>query len=327
MERKKLTIVLASVLAFVVLASLVSIVCIIHFKDKEITAMHEAAQGYLTSIDTHSKNLDELTATLTTEQQTVADLTDEMSALNTQMEDVLNENDRLYKLIEDSDTNQNIEDYFEKVAYLTFDDGPSYLTKRTLDILDEYNIKATFFVIHTDYGERHDLYKEIVDRGHAIGNHTYSHAYVYNGWDKFWEDFYKMEDFIFEQTGVRTKLVRFPGGSSNYWNEDEECHENIEKMLSMGYQYFDWNVTVGDGAEQPSIMEVYNAVVLRTRRGRVNKAVILMHDRNGNNNSIKALPDIIKFLAESGYTFLPLNEDSFAPHIYGEEVFDVEILD
>jgi peptidoglycan/xylan/chitin deacetylase (PgdA/CDA1 family) len=135
-----------------------------------------------------------------------------------------------------------------KEIYLTFDDGPSELTPVVLDILYEYKIKGTFFVNGRKTNIGWDLYKRIVDEGHSIGNHTYSHDYskIYTSEDSFVLDFKQLEDLLYEKVGVRPKIMRFPGGSNN--TISKKCgSENLMKKLSesmknMGYQYFDWNV-------------------------------------------------------------------------------------
>ena len=183
-----------------------------------------------------------------------------------------------------------------------------------LDILDYGKIKATFFVIHTNYGVNNDIYNEIVNRDHAIGNHTYNHIYPHENWDAFWEDLFLMEDFLYEEVGIRPRIVRLPGGSSNRWNYDEEAIANIDKLHSMGYQYFDWNVSVGDSNPEMHPEEfIFEAVTTQSAGGSVETLVILMHDKGGNTSTIDALPSIIRYLRDCGYTFLPLNEDSFAP--------------
>ena len=101
-----------------------------------------------------------------------------------------------------------------KVIYLTFDDGPGIHTRQLLDVLDAYGAKATFFVVDSGYDS---MMKEIVRRGHSIGIHSVSHDYaeIYAGPEAFFEDLYGMQEIIYQNTGVRTTLMRFPGGSSN----------------------------------------------------------------------------------------------------------------
>ena len=103
-----------------------------------------------------------------------------------------------------------------KKVYLTFDDGPSIYTKDILDILKRYNVKATFFVTGMNSEQYGDYYQEILDDGHSLGIHTYSHVYhdIYESLEAFQEDFLKMQDYIYQLTGEKVKLYRFPGGSA-----------------------------------------------------------------------------------------------------------------
>jgi peptidoglycan/xylan/chitin deacetylase (PgdA/CDA1 family) len=193
-----------------------------------------------------------------------------------------------------------------KTAYLTFDDGPSYLTPKVLDVLDEYGVKATFFVTYQpDYA---DLYQEIVDRGHAIGVHSASHKYdeIYASFDNWLADFTKMYDYIYEQTGVYPTVYRFPGGSYG-----DPCQSNpavLEQAAayldSKGMAYFDWNVTCGDGG-YVSVYDAYKNVVDNIQPRHL--PVIIMHDGVEKENTLAALPDVLKQLQEWGYTFKTLS--------------------
>ena len=103
-----------------------------------------------------------------------------------------------------------------KIVYLTFDDGPNAYTQNILNILNRYNVKATFFVTN-QFPNNQNLIKEMYDNGHSIGIHTYSHQYkiVYNSDEAYLNDLNNMDEVIYKQTGYHTKLIRFPGGSSN----------------------------------------------------------------------------------------------------------------
>ena len=102
-------------------------------------------------------------------------------------------------------------------VYLTFDDGPSSNTSQILDILKKYNYKATFFVIGKEDEESRELYKRIVEEGHTLAMHSYSHKYnaLYDSVDSFDEDFSRIQNYLFEVTGQECLFYRFPGGSSN----------------------------------------------------------------------------------------------------------------
>lgn len=195
-----------------------------------------------------------------------------------------------------------------KTIYLTFDDGPGPYTGQLLDILDEYGIKATFFVMDTgDYA----MMKEIVDRGHSIGIHTMTHDYaqIYASPEAFFEDLYGMQQIIYEHTGVLTTLMRFPGGSSN--EISIRICEGIMSVLTeavqdAGFQYFDWNVLSGDAGDTTKTREVYNYVV--NAASQLETAVVLQHDIHA--YSVAAVEDIILWGLSNGYRFLPLRSDS-----------------
>lgn len=196
----------------------------------------------------------------------------------------------------------------EKTIYLTFDDGPGPYTGKLLNILDKYDVKATFFVMDT--GE-YDLMKQIVERGHSIGIHTMTHDYeeVYASPDAFFEDLYGMQSLIYEHTGVKTTLMRFPGGSSNEISI-RICLGIMTKLTEAvqdaGFQFFDWNVLSGDAGDTTKTREVYNYVVNAAQA--LDVALVLQHDIHG--YSVAAVEDIIHWGLENGYQFLPLQENS-----------------
>lgn len=195
-----------------------------------------------------------------------------------------------------------------KTIYLTFDDGPGPYTKQLLDVLDSYGVKATFFVTDTGYDE---VMKEIVDRGHSIGIHTVTHNYkeIYTSPEAYFADLHKMQDIIYENTGVRTTLVRFPGGSSNTVS-CSTC-EGLMTILSeavqnAGFQYFDWNVDSNDAGGAKKAETVYRNVVDGISRTGV--SIVLQHDIHP--YSVEAVEDIIAWGLSNGYTFQPLTENS-----------------
>jgi hypothetical protein len=104
-----------------------------------------------------------------------------------------------------------------KVAYLTFDDGPSKLTPMILDILKAKNVKATFFVIGKDDFQSNQLLIRMVREGHSIGVHSWSHKYqvIYQSEQSFMDDFNRLKDHIYQVTGVQPRICRFPGGLNN----------------------------------------------------------------------------------------------------------------
>ena len=193
----------------------------------------------------------------------------------------------------------------EKTVYLTFDDGPTQRTGEILDILDQYGVKATFFVVYRDDEASKELYREIVARGHTIGVHSASHDYrkVYQSVDSYLDDFDQMYQQIYEVTGVRPDLFRFPGGSVNAYNMDL-YQEIIAEMLRRGFVYYDWNVGSGDTMRGATAATIADRVVggMPEKRG-----LVLLHDSANKTQTVQALPQIIQRLQAQGYSFAPLN--------------------
>ena len=201
----------------------------------------------------------------------------------------------------------------EKTVYLTFDDGPSYLTPAVLDVLDQYGVKATFFVT----GQNPEYYDYIGDafrRGHTIGLHTYSHEYeqVYASVEAYYQDLGRIGDIVEEQIGFVPCFIRFPGGASN--TISAHYMQGIMSILSedvvaRGYQYWDWNNSVADGSTVTVEEVCANAVKVEP-----NTMVLLMHDGNGKDTTWEALPGVIELLRDMGYTFKALDRNAPVVH-------------
>lgn len=194
-----------------------------------------------------------------------------------------------------------------KTVYLTFDDGPSYLTPKVLEILDKYQVKATFFVTYQDAPSLVPYYKEIVDRGHTIAIHTASHdyQYIYSSMEAFQADFNKIYNYVEQLTGVKCQLYRFPGGSST--KKNAAIRDNIKAFLKeRGMVYHDWNVVTGDGGTV-STQEAYKNVVDNIFQR--SHPVILAHDGPNKETTVEALPLIIEQLLAWGYTFEQLTPE------------------
>ncbi|WP_051348500.1 polysaccharide deacetylase family protein [Peribacillus kribbensis] len=200
----------------------------------------------------------------------------------------------------------------QKTAYLTFDDGPSLNTMPILDVLDHYGVKATFFVIGNEEGYAARAYREMVSRGHAIALHTYSHDYdvAYGSVQSYFSDMERLESLL-QKYGVRTNLVRFPGGSKNravlYGHKKEVLNGIKTELAKKGYTYVDWNIDSTDGYS-PSISKY--TIVSNVLKGAkdLEQSVILLHDINSMDNTVRALPEIITGLKEQGYEFDVLND-------------------
>jgi len=194
--------------------------------------------------------------------------------------------------------------------YLTFDDGPSQgTTNKILDILKSEGVKATFFV--TCKGPD-SLIKRIYEEGHTVALHTASHeySYIYSSVDNYFTDLYKVRDRVKRITGIESKIIRFPGGSSN------TVSRNFSKgimtvltntVLSEGYRYFDWNVDGKDAGGARNSKDVYYNVTSSLSHNRAN--VVLLHDIKS--ITVGALKDIIKFGKEYGYEFSAIDMNTY----------------
>jgi len=207
-----------------------------------------------------------------------------------------------------------------KRVYLTFDDGPSVYTGEILDILDEYGVKATFFVCGTgDTNESlRPVYKSIVERGHTIGMHSYSHVYskVYGNLDLFQYDLDKIRNLIYNETGVVPKYYRFPGGSGNTI-ASLPMEQYISVLYSQGMEYYDWNVYCGDSSGKRLSPA---AIVKNTLEGvdRRNTAVVLLHDTGSRKNTVEALRGILDGLKERGLDIRPIDDETPPLHQFDE---------
>lgn len=196
-------------------------------------------------------------------------------------------------------------------VYLTFDDGPSSNTEEILDILDEYGVKATFFVVGKEDETSLNLYREIVERGHTLGMHSYSHVYsdIYSSETAFLNDYRKISDLLLEATGVRPVFYRFPGGSSNTVSS-VDMHVYIDCLSDMGVTYFDWNVSSGDasGSKMDVDTLVENSLIGIEDRS---TSVILMHDAADKDTTVEALPQIIEAIQNMDDTvILPITSET-----------------
>lgn len=201
-----------------------------------------------------------------------------------------------------------------KLAYLTFDDGPTKRTLEILDILDQYNAKATFFVTNQALEQNPDICLEAYHRGHAIGIHSATHRYdiIYQSVDSFLLDIEQNFLKIKEITGAEPTVIRFPGGSVNTYNS-KIAADLITAVEDRGFAYFDWNSSSGDAltkAVKPS--ELLNNVLQSNHHE--DPLVILFHDSLSKTSTVKGLASVIEALQAQGYAFAALNADSEPVH-------------
>lgn len=257
--------------------------------------------------------------------QEVAQVAEKKANLDTQVGELQVQNEQLTKQIDELkveikeleqkgikvDLNEELEN--KKIAYLTFDDGPSPNTVKILDFLKANNIKATFFVLGKE--NQGDIYRRIVNEGHTIAIHSNTHDYasIYQTVDTFMADVKALSDLIEKETGVKTDVLRFPGGSNNtvsYRYGGSDLMDKITKTVEgAGYAYFDWNIDSFDAAKGLQDEKVIiNSVVENAKN--TNNAVILMHDAAPKTTTVSALPEIVEGLKQQGFVFEKLTKDS-----------------
>lgn len=192
-------------------------------------------------------------------------------------------------------------------VYLTFDDGPSANTEKILKILEKYDIKATFFVVGTACENNEEVLKKIVEAGHTLGMHSCTHKYseLYASVENFGEDLKEQQDYLYEVTGVKSKVYRFPGGSSNKVS-DIAMKEFAQYLDSQDVRFFDWNISSGDGGSYlfPTETIIENCT---SNVSKYSTSVILMHDSAGKSTTLEALPTVIeKIQAMEDTVILPI---------------------
>jgi len=214
------------------------------------------------------------------------------------------------KVFEDKVANNEV-DY--KIAYLTFDDGPYYLTHQFLEILEKYDVRATFFTIGFDkepcYDDKSkscaDLYAKEASLGHTMANHTYSHLIfhgLYSSTEVFMSQVKAQEELIKEKTGITTNIVRFPGGINTSKHLKNDI---IEQLRKNGYGWVDWTALNGDGGYVPN-----KEIAMENLKKTINSdiEVVLFHDYNY--VTLSTLPEVIEYLRGQNYVLLPLFYES-----------------
>jgi len=195
-----------------------------------------------------------------------------------------------------------------KFVYLTFDDGPTYVvTDKLLDVLKKQNVKATFFVVGKEIEGKESILMRIYNEGHSIGLHTYSHNFkkIYRSTEEFINEMTKTSNKIEQVTGFAPKIIRFPGGSSKRLNSS-----SLQAIHNKNFKIYDWNVNVYDGID-PTLSAAQLIKNSKINKGNKNVAIVLMHCNFNNKNTVKALPEIIKYYKDSGYIFKVITEDTY----------------
>ena len=201
-----------------------------------------------------------------------------------------------------------------RVVYLTFDDGPSPRTSEILDILKKYNVKATFFV--TNQNSQYDyLIKRAYDEGHTIGLHTSSHNYheIYGSEDAYFADLQAIQDKVYNITGYRSTIIRFPGGSSNTVSRfNPGIMTRLTQLVEeRGFYYHDWNVDSEDAAGANEERQMNNVMTYSPKHEVVN---LLMHDSGNKYATVNSLEAKIKYYLDNGYSIEPITPSSPCVH-------------
>lgn len=207
----------------------------------------------------------------------------------------------------------------ENVIYLTFDDGPSNRTDEILAVLAEKNVKATFFVTGKSSEKDLERMRRIVEEGHTIGMHSYSHVYttIYESVNGFLEDFYKNFLQIRETTGYSPTVFRCPGGSINGYDGGFYM-ELLSEMIRRGFVPFDWNISSEDAVSTHiQSASVLTANVVRGAQGKV-RGFVLFHDSETKTTTPRALASTIDQLRAMGFTFAAITPTTL-PVLYNYE--------
>lgn len=194
--------------------------------------------------------------------------------------------------------------------YLTFDDGPTETTDRVLEVLAEKEVKATFFVIgHTDEAAKQRM-RDIVEQGHTLGMHSFSHDYdaIYSSVEAFLDDMYQIFTLIRDATGVTPTVFRFPGGSLNGHNNSIH-QELMAEMLRRGFVPYDWNLSAQDATARPLTQQEVLNNVFTGASTRV-RGFVLLHDGSNQLSTAQSLDTIIERFQEMGFQFDCIHPDT-----------------
>lgn len=272
--------------------------CLINKGDKKNSNKKEISNTESTTVNNINKDKNETTQAVQAGNQKVEESTTKGNSENQTTEkndDQSNKNKSQYAA-----SVEDIQNPDTKVVFLTFDDGPSKLTPQYLDILKNYGVNATFFVVYEP--DLADIYKRSVEEGNKLQVHTATHDYnkIYSSVDNYVADFNQVFDFIKTTTGEEPDSFRFPGGSNNSYGKGITI-QIASVMNEKGFTFYDWNVSVGDGnanATHDSIIEK-----VQSEAANKTKIVMLAHDSGTKTETLSALPELIQYFIDNGYKF------------------------
>ena len=202
-----------------------------------------------------------------------------------------------------------------KRVFLTFDDGPSKNTEKVLQILADNQVTATFFVVAADNNLDYlPLVKRESEQGCQVALHSCTHSYrqIYSSTDAFWTDIEELKKHLSEYIDTTAiDCIRFPGGSTNTvsrkYGGSGIMMQLKQQAEEQGYHWVDWNVCAEDAAGgKPSADQIYRNVIQGVKDQK--DCIVLMHDTAATGNTVEALPEIIRWFKENGYTFYTISE-------------------
>jgi len=195
----------------------------------------------------------------------------------------------------------------KKIVYLTFDDGPAgKVTKDILDILKKESVPATFFLIGNQIKGQESLIHRIYDEGHSLGLHSMSHKknHLYSSNQSFLKEMLDTQDVINSIIGIKPNILRFPFGCNN------NCYRISQSMVDLLHEnnlrIYDWNTDSGDGANPNANPNTF----IRNSKNNKDYVILLMHCAYMSKNTVKALPDIIKYYKDNGYEFKLIDQNT-----------------
>ncbi|MED5019716.1 polysaccharide deacetylase family protein [Paenibacillus chibensis] len=199
--------------------------------------------------------------------------------------------------------------------YITFDDGPSPYTMQLLDVLDQNNVKATFFMLGNQIASHPSSAARIVKGGHGVGLHGMTHqknkfyASPYSALNEMNMDNNKLH----EAAQVYTKLIRVPYGSKPYFTKAYR-----DQTAAYGYHLWDWNIDSNDWRYQSNPQKIYDNVMrdVKNMKKKGVTPVVLFHDQEA---TVKILPKLIKAIQAEGYTFKPITSDMTPLNFWNDE--------
>lgn len=277
-------------------------------RENAITVLEKKLSKIRNASDNLSSKINDLETDIKNRDDTIEVLENE---IKTRQEEI----DKLKKELSRYRASQNTDS--GKAVYLTFDDGPSLLTPKVLDVLKEENVKATFFVVGTWVQKYPEILRRAHREGHSVLCHTHTHQWsIYTSLETYYNDLNKVESVVEQTLGFKPqKIIRFPGGSTNQTSYQYGGVKFMNYLtldiIDKGYYYIDWNVSSGDAG---SAHNNKNNIIANVKKWSTGKslAVALFHDVGTNHALVEALPEIIDYYRDNGFNFKNFENISMA---------------